>query len=227
MKKKKIEMSKALKKGWEVVKANWKEIVLFTLVAMIVRSVPGAVANWVDRIGILAFLLRAIGWVVGLWVEMRLIQAALSWHKGSMVKVSFLWDDMEKDKQQFIQFMIASVVFGILVMIGMVLLVVPGVILALMMGMYAFLVVEKNMKGIDALKASKELTKGARWQLLGFGLLLLLLNMLGAVALLVGLLVTMPMSMVAGVEVYKQLSKGGVASAAHKNIEDDLVPEVG
>jgi uncharacterized membrane protein len=57
----------------------------------------------------------------------------------------------------------------------------------------------------DSLRKSAQETKGVKWHLLGFFLALIGLNILGAVALLVGLLVTLPVSAIAYAHVYLKL----------------------
>lgn len=59
---------------------------------------------------------------------------------------------------------------------------------------------------VKSLRTSAHLTEGRKWWLLGFGITILLLNVLGALLLLVGLLVTIPVSLFAFVHVYVKLS---------------------
>lgn len=63
-------------------------------------------------------------------------------------------------------------------------------------------------KGITgSIRASAEITRGSRWHLLGFIVVMLLLNILGAILLLVGLLISMPVTMLAYAHVYTRLSE--------------------
>jgi uncharacterized membrane protein len=68
-----------------------------------------------------------------------------------------------------------------------------------------FIVIERAFGPIEAMKESHRLTYGHKWKLLGFTLLLLLINLLGALALIVGLLVTIPVSTLAFVHAYRVL----------------------
>jgi len=56
-----------------------------------------------------------------------------------------------------------------------------------------------------SLRTSARLTRGIKWWLVGFSITLGLLNILGAILLLVGLLVTIPISMFAFAHVYLKL----------------------
>mgnify|MGYP001611319159 CR=1 FL=1 len=65
--------------------------------------------------------------------------------------------------------------------------------------------VDKNAGITDSLKMSCEKTRGKALDLFLFALLLIVLNILGALALLVGLLVTIPISFVAVTLLYRKL----------------------
>jgi uncharacterized membrane protein len=62
------------------------------------------------------------------------------------------------------------------------------------------------------MKESKRITHGYKWPLLGFIFVLALVNLLGALALGVGLLVSVPVSTLALVHAYRTL--GGQANRA-------------
>jgi hypothetical protein len=59
---------------------------------------------------------------------------------------------------------------------------------------------------IKSLRTSAKMTEGCKWWLMGFFITVILLNILGAILLLVGLLVTIPMTMFAFAHVYVKLS---------------------
>jgi uncharacterized membrane protein len=95
---------------------------------------------------------------------------------------------------------------GFAVAAGFLLLIVPGVIFALKYSQTRFLIIDKHMKPMEAVRESARLTKGKRGKIFGFALLLLLINILGALALLVGLLFTIPLSLIATAVLYKSLT---------------------
>ena len=101
----------------------------------------------------------------------------------------------------------ASIGYGLAIIGGILLLVVPGIIFAVALGMYPYFILDKKMGPMESLKASRVLTKGARWQLFVFGCVSLLLNLGGLLCLIVGLLWTIPATMIAMAYVYDQLSK--------------------
>jgi uncharacterized membrane protein len=56
------------------------------------------------------------------------------------------------------------------------------------------------------MKESNRITRGHKWPLLGLVALLILINVLGVLALVVGLLVSIPVSTFAFVQAYRSLS---------------------
>lgn len=83
---------------------------------------------------------------------------------------------------------------------------------------FQYFLIDKNTGIIESLRLSSEATKGVKWQLIVFDLIVLAITMLGFVALLVGLFVAIPVTMVATAAVYMQLS-GQTAPIAAPAVE--------
>jgi uncharacterized membrane protein len=115
------------------------------------------------------------------------------------------FNDLFRFKGNFWRYLGGSLLLGITVTAGLILFVIPGVIWAIMFQFYAYLIIDKNVGIMDAFRSSGEITKSVRWKLLGFGLLLALINYLGILVFLVGLLATIPTTMLAYAWVYRKL----------------------
>jgi uncharacterized membrane protein len=107
--------------------------------------------------------------------------------------------------QPFWKYLGMSILLTLAIAIGLVLLIVPGIIFALMFMFAPLLVIERQLGPIDALNESNRITRGHKWQLLGLSALLFLINLLGLIALVVGILVSIPVSMLAFVHAYRVL----------------------
>jgi hypothetical protein len=75
-----------------------------------------------------------------------------------------------------------------------------------------YFVVDKGMGPIEALKASARITKGNRMRLLALFAAGMLISLFGALALIVGLLVAIPVITLASVHAYRRLSAAADAS---------------
>ena len=85
------------------------------------------------------------------------------------------------------------------------LLLVSGIILALKFQFYDYFIIDKELGIAESIERSGKITEGALWELFLFAIVLIGINILGALCFGVGLLVTIPISMVAMAHVYRQL----------------------
>ncbi len=105
----------------------------------------------------------------------------------------------------FLRFLGLTFVGGILTILGFVCLIIPGIFLMIAFSFSDFAAVEKDMGPIEALKESWRVTKGHRLHLLLFGLAALAINILGFLALFVGLLVTTAVTQLAFIHLYRSI----------------------
>jgi uncharacterized membrane protein len=92
-------------------------------------------------------------------------------------------------------------------------LIIPGIIWGMMYVFTPFIVIDRGMKPFEALRESRRITNGHKWQLLLFFLVLGGVNILGALCILIGLLVTVPISGLATVYAYRYLEREASAIA--------------
>jgi uncharacterized membrane protein len=71
-----------------------------------------------------------------------------------------------------------------------------------------FIVVDRELGPIEAMKESYRITRGHKWDLLGLVYVLIIVAVFGLVALVVGLLVSIPVCTLALVHTYRVLSAG-------------------
>lgn len=105
----------------------------------------------------------------------------------------------------FWKFTGAYLLTAIMVFAGFILLIVPGLILATMLMFTSYLVMDRGMGPIEAIKESIRMTKGNRWQIFYLLLALIGINILGFLAVFVGLLVSAPVSLITMAYAYRKL----------------------
>ena len=105
----------------------------------------------------------------------------------------------------------AYLLYMIMVTLGFLLLIVPGVILLLRFGMYQSAIVDRNMGVISSLGYSWELTKGNGLNLFVIGLFSILIVLAGCIAMLVGMLFAFPMMWLMWIVAYRWMQYGGRA----------------
>ncbi|MCM8796510.1 MAG: hypothetical protein NC923_01300 [Candidatus Omnitrophica bacterium] len=150
------------------------------------------------------FYLLTIGlWVVAIIMNIGWVKITLLCSRDQKPNVSELFSN----GGLFFSFILASICYTLAIIGGFILLIIPGIILIIMLSMYQYFIIDKNMGPLASLKASYALTKGARWQLSWFMVLALLINLGGVLCFLVGLLFTIPLTSIATAYVYDQLRR--------------------
>ena len=114
----------------------------------------------------------------------------------------------------FFTYLFGSLLYGLIVVGGVLLLIVPGIIWAIQFQFYAYAIIDKGLGPIAALKYSSRITRGAKWDLFLFGFLTGLVILLGAVALWIGLFAPIPTAMVASGSVYRKLQPPAESEAS-------------
>lgn len=105
----------------------------------------------------------------------------------------------------FPQMLIGTIVVTVGYLLGLLLLVVPGVIFLLGAMLYSYFVVDGD-SGVESVRRSWDATKGHKGALFVFLLALMGINIVGMLACGLGLLVTAPVSMLALAIVYTRIS---------------------
>ena len=104
-------------------------------------------------------------------------------------------------------YILASILFGIAVFVGLILCIIPGLIFAVVYHFYGYVLVENPSTGaMDSLKKAADISRGHRWELFGLFIVLLLINIVGLIACLVGVIFTAGISAVAVAYAYRSLS---------------------
>jgi uncharacterized membrane protein len=158
-----------------------------------------------DDEGFLSFILTIVGVLIQWWMYLGLMRIALAAYDGQSISVQMLFGESWKT---LLQYAIAAILTAILTFIGLVLIIVPGIIVSVMLSLAPFILLDRHVSGIEAMKESRRLTRGHRMNLFLLFLLITLLNIAGLLVVGVGLLVSMPVSLLAFVYAYKQIEKG-------------------
>jgi uncharacterized membrane protein len=181
--------------GWKEVKKNFWFLTLFTLATLVVGGIVGGGKN-PSVIG------QFLSVLVSLFMTFTFARIGLDAVKGKV----FAWKDtLEISWNVFGMYIIASILCMIAYMIGFALLIIPGLIILVRLSFFGFFILEGEASPVHAIKRSWALTKGRFWQLFAFGIVLGLVNIAGALAIGVGLLVTTPLTLIALAYAYHKL----------------------
>lgn len=185
----------AFKEGWEIWKQHKKVITIATLIMILLEILSD------DRIhgfAIIAFIIFIVSFVIDMgWLKMLLKVT-----NGEEPKVK----DLIEHTHLIWKYLGVTIVVTLIVIGGLILLIIPGIYWGLKYLFATFLVLDKDISIRESLRESARMTEGVKWKLLGFSILACLVAALGVLVLGVGLLVTIPVSTLAFLSVYKKLS---------------------
>ncbi|MEL7222083.1 MAG: DUF975 family protein, partial [Bacteroidota bacterium] len=129
-------------------------------------------------------------------------------------------EDIFKGFEQFIQSLVAAILMGLIIVVGLVFFIVPGIIAALGLSQTYYIMADNpGIDAIEAMKQSWEMTKGYKGQLFLLGLSFLPWAILSIFTLFIGLLWLMPYMYVSFSHFYLQLR----GEEQELDIEDHLV----
>jgi len=194
--------SEAIKFGWEKMKKHfWFFAGLFVIVGLI-QIVPTGIAEIFKHKAYTLYLLLVIAaWILQIIVKMGLIKITLDVNDKDETNLNTLFSCT----QLLGKFILGSIVYGLIVVTGFILLIIPGIIWAIKYQFFAYLIIDKHMEPMEAIRKSGEMTAGNKGKLFWLGILFALINLVGVLCLLVGLFVTIPTTMMAMVYVYRKL----------------------
>ncbi len=199
-----FSIQESLKFGWTKTREH-SGLVFQVMLTLFALQVAGAVVQNSIKgtpIGIAATIVL---WAIGVWLSVGGFTIALKLAHGHATR----YEDLFPPLKITWRFFVVSFISGLIVVLGLIALIIPGVYLALRYSMVRFVLLDSDgahphyVK--DTLRKSSVLTQDTKWHLLGFFLVFALINILGAMLFLVGLLVTVPVTTIAYAHVYMKL----------------------
>jgi len=117
-------------------------------------------------------------------VEYGVAFAALKAVRGEHLEVK----DMFASFQNYANVVLANILTGLIIVIGIILLIIPGIIFACKLAFVPYLVVDKKMEAIEAVKESWRMTDGHALSVFLIGLLAIFVALAGLICLIVGII---------------------------------------
>jgi hypothetical protein len=231
---KSFSIREVLQTSFGLFKQNWKGMLVVFAAMLVVGFVPSVLASvFQESLPWLSILISIISWVLSFVTGVGILKVAIDVVDGRGAQVTQLFYAL-RDWKLILRYLGTSIVFGFAVFAVSVLpaLVIFGVgfvvkfsgsvflgtlyvfgaiflvmmiYLSVRMQFWTYVLVDKGLWGREALAKSLEMTKGLILKLILFSVALLVLNLVGAILLVVGLFVTVPVSMLAMAVVYRKL----------------------
>lgn len=187
--------TKILKASYNLFKKNWKTLILMTLVLFVVQVVPELLGE--------SFIVGIVSSILNVFVGIGFMYATLSLVDGDSITFKEMFT--RPSGRDIVFVLLASLLSGILTMIGFILLIVPGIILAFGLSQVTYLVIDKKAGIIESLKKSWKITNGYKWRIFVIGFRAGLIALAGVLVVGIGLLVAMPIVYLMYAKMYRDL----------------------
>jgi hypothetical protein len=198
-----ISIGEAVDFAWSAYRRRWclfTSVLLAMLGAWVVLEV---VVFTTQRLGILAWALAHIAFLLCFaGIEVGLLRISVALEEGRNPRLGDAFNHFNLAPG----FLVGQLLYLAMVLVGLVLLIVPGILLAARFALFGFQNAAREGGVLRSFKQSADLTRGATGRLAATLVTLFVFNLLGAALLGVGLFVTVPISVLIMASINRQLS---------------------
>lgn len=189
--------------SWNIFRAHTQFIIGIVITLAILGIIPGIYFDYFQSSGfdfenfdlsqlffsdndvtvkerLLSIFIQLMQWVVDLGVLVVFLKLVDNRETG----VSDLFNNWDK----VFAYVIATIIYSLAVVIGLLLLVLPGIYFAIRLQFYAYLIFDKGLNPFEALSESYNLTKGYVFDLFLLGIIQIVASIFGLLALIIGLI---------------------------------------
>jgi uncharacterized membrane protein len=200
-----FSIKECLQFGWDTFKKRPWFFIGFSIIIFLVSALSNILTSSIQSSGgwVAYTLSFVIGLSISLYVSYGQTRVFLRAHDSvEQVRLSDFFEF-----KNFGMYALLYVCLALAVIAGLILFIVPGIILSLATIFSVYILIDKGYGPIEALKESARITKGHWGKLFLFSLALLGVNLLGFIVLLVGLLVSVPVTLLALLHAYRTLEQ--------------------
>lgn len=198
----KFTIGEALGAGWGAAKQNLGYFIIVAIILVVIFGGLDRLAAFLsERNAVLSLLAGLLSGVLNLLTQLGFVKIALKCCDAVRPKVGDLFNGVPL----LIKYFIGSVLYGLIICGGIILLIVPGIVWAVKFQFYPYFIMEKGLGPVEALKMSARIANGSKWHLFLFDLVSMGVILLGVLALFVGLIVAIPVVMVGTASIYRKL----------------------
>jgi hypothetical protein len=198
-----FRVSEVIRSSWELYKKHWGLLLGSFAVMVAVNLLFEAGVSMSGDASVPAFVLNVAGALASILLQLGLMRMTLSLVRGTPARI----EDLFGEYRLLLRYLGAYIVYVLVVFVGFLLLVVPGIIFSIKYGLFGYAMLDRNMGIRESLSESARLTQGVKGLMLLTALAFTGLVILSVLPLGLGLVVTIPMIMLMTPIVYEKLSR--------------------
>jgi uncharacterized membrane protein len=194
----------AFSQAWHVFTKKWAFVYLIGIVTLLASFLPaiflGGLMERTESGGI-TIIFQVVNFLWSSAVAMGNMYVLIRIIREQPTELA----DMLKPLKYLGQYAWATFLYSLLMIVGMLLFIIPGLYWGYKYMYVPYLIVDKGMRTSDAFKMSALMTKGVKLKLFVFGIVTALVNIAGFLAIGFGLLITIPITALAYIAIYPVL----------------------
>ena len=228
-----LDAMECIKRGFELTKRHFANLLIVGIAYIAIAMALGAVEamltggfapaqtdeNGFPVINPAMFPIKVISTLISIMLGAGLTHAALHVVAGRPASVGMLFSQFGK----LVSLIGGSILFYLMLAAGVLLLIVPGIWVALRFGLFLNAIVDRNLGPVEALKYSYSITTNNTLNMLGLWIMLALVGLAGALVFLVGLVFALPVITLSMVLAYRFLQYGPQALKDHPGTTTPLL----
>mgnify|MGYP003974854251 FL=1 len=168
------------------------------------KKYPGGVIGF-TTLWFVVYMIPIVGALVQLFLQGVIISGYYFVYKRISQGESFEFNNFFDGFSYFLPLFLAGLVSGIFIFIGMVLLIIPGVYLAIAYMFTSLLIIDKKMEFWEAMETSRKVITKQWFPIFGLSILIFLLAASGMIAFIIGIIVTVPIATMAVSAAYEDI----------------------
>jgi hypothetical protein len=208
-----VDLGDVMSRTWELYKQEWGMCLVVILVVMGCNFGVGIVSGIANNIivavtrdqgitAIFSMFTNLVSQVFSVWITIGQTRYFLKVARGQPAEIGEIFSG----GPWLLPIIGAGILFGLMVFGGTLLLIVPGIILALMFSQFYYLIIDRNLGVMDSLSKAKEITNGNKMTLFLMHLVCMGLSIAGLLAFCVGIFAVIPYITLLQVMVYLSMT---------------------
>ena len=204
----KISVGSSYGTGWRQLWKYFLELFLIGILSFII-GIPTGIGGWSAAAAFLTIVGVAYGILIVGPVDYGVSFCHLKAARGDKLEIKNMFEAF----QNYWNAVLASLLVGVITAIGFILLIVPGIIFACKLAFTPYLVVDRKMEVIEAIKASWKMTNGYAWKVFLIGLLAIPIFIAGLICFGIGVIISIMWIRLAFASLYHAVSTSTQASS--------------
>lgn len=199
-----FKIKNSFQRAWNKFKSLWKFYMGLAAAALLLTLGFRMLAGIFEEFSTLSSIFSIVDVILQILISIAITTVLIRSARDQEVS----WDFVFEHKDRFLQFIGASLLYQALVIVGTFLLVIPGIYMAIRYQYVKFIILDdKNISIKDAFKRSSEITEGVKWRMVLFYIVSVGIGLAGLLVFGAGLLIAIPIVMLANGFVYIHLRK--------------------